>query len=126
MKYLKLFEKYNEIWELREDLYLILLDIRDIGYDFNIFSHYDSKDNLNQIGVIIKSEGWQHQRSIIDINSEFVSCLKEAISFMNVNGYHYLAKYQTWHSLPQKFNINQILEKSPNCFKISIDFYRQL
>lgn len=126
--------KESEIWSLREDLYEKLLPLKDSGYDVNIYSHHDSKDNLNQIGVYIKSDDFGGK---INIDSEFISCLQDAVSYMNNNDYHYSAKYHTYRSLPQKFYIytdsrqlraggSKMDQNWPNCFKITIDFYHEV
>jgi hypothetical protein len=142
MKYLKLYKnilnenKDNDIWEVREDLYEKLLPLKDIGYDVNVYSHYDSKDNLNQIGCYIKPDADIFGGKLY-INDELISCLQDAVSFMNYSGYYYLAKYHTYHSLPQKFYIytderqlrsggSKMDLNWPNCFKITIHFYHEV
>jgi hypothetical protein len=118
----------SEISELRKDLEQILLPLKDSGYDVNIYSNYDSKDKINEIGCYIRTD------TKIDINDEFISCLQEAVSFMNSNDYFSISKYHTYHSLPQKFYIytdsrqlraggSKMDQNWPNCFKITIDFY---
>lgn len=128
MLYLKKFESHNEVFDLREELGVVSLPIKDMGYDVNIYSHIDTIEKLNMVGIVIRST------PLIEINKEFISYIIEIVNFMKFNDYVYEAEYHTWHSLPKKFNIynhglkaggRTMDENYPNSHKIRIDFYQK-
>jgi hypothetical protein len=123
MKYLQLFESYDDIQQHLKDIFI---ELEDDGYDINIYKRKDD-NNRDEYRVDIRQKNIFFDKNLSD-------ALKTSVSFMINLEYRYLATYKTTHSLPQKFYIyldERGLRTSglkmdgnwPTCFGINLDFY---
>jgi hypothetical protein len=123
MKYLQLFESYDDVQQHLKDIFI---ELEDDGYDINVYKRKDD-NNRDEYRVDIRQKNIFFDKNLSD-------ALKTSVSFMTNLEYRYLATYKTTHSLPQKFYIyldDRGLRTSglkmggnwPTCFGINLDFY---
>ena len=124
MKYLQLFESYDDVQEHLKDIFT---DLIDEGYYVEVFRGYDDSGN-SEYRVTIKSRG------IFFFDSLISNTLKKSISIMNEIGYRYSANFHRADGDISPFYIYldsrglrtsglKMDENWPSTTRINIDFY---
>jgi hypothetical protein len=122
VKYLQLFESYDDVQEHLEDIFT---DLIDEGYDVEVFRGYDDSDNI-EYRVTIKSSG------IFFFDSLISNTLKKSISIMDELGYRYGANFHRADVIPFYIYLDsrglrtsglKMDENWPSTTRINLDFY---
>lgn len=102
MKHIKPFkinENKIELDEIEANINDILYTLKDLDYSVIVNREFSRLDSITTFEIKIEANK-------INIDDEFINCLKELVLYMNIYEYNYSASYYSLYSgIPEKFYI---------------------